>query len=122
MLRTPRPTGSGVRRRSSRPEPQFKNIPLSRGVVIRGNSFEADAGVTFGMAADVVVEGNRFADAEVGICVSNRTGRLSIARQGLLIRNNAFQQNATVRYPLIVCENCEQGPPNGKCYNAQQLN
>ena len=46
--------------------------------------------MTFGRAADVVVEGNHFADVQVAICLSNRTGRLSLARQGLLLRNNDF--------------------------------
>lgn len=92
-----------------------------------GNSFEADAGVTFGRAADVVVEGNHFADVQVAICLSNRTGRLSLARQGLLVRNNDFHSSSAsssasgaVDHPLMVCENCEQGPPNGKCREEQE--
>lgn len=61
---------------STRAESEFKNIPLTRGVVMRGNRFLADANIVFGAesVADVIVEGNSFASTEVAVCVSLRNG------------------------------------------------
>ena len=82
---------------------RFKNMPLSRGVIMKGNIFKADSSIMFGAESvvDVVVEGNAFAFADIALCVSLGLGNQSLP--SVLLGENQLGGGLVVQ-----CQNCQQ--------------
>ena len=100
---------------STRPEPRFKNIPLSRGVVMKGNLLR-DANIVFGAESvvDVIVEGNSFAFADIAFCLSLRSGDQGLP--SVLIGGNELGDGL-----VLQCQNCAQAAHGGALPLATRL-
>ena len=90
---------------STRAELQFKNIPLTRGVIMRGNDFEMDAGIYFQVDSvrDVVIEGNSFSELPVAVCFQGLHAA-DVAASGVLLGKNKLDE--TVAFEALVCRAC----------------
>ena len=103
--------GDSTRYNSTRPEEQFKNIFLARGLLVRGNTFTRGS-MTLGWGlTEVVVEQNEFEGVATGVCLSNNRGQNNhikptlayAAETDMVYRLNTGPTGEAV----TMCANCE---------------
>jgi hypothetical protein len=101
---------------STRPQRYFKDIPLTRGVIMKGNHFNADANIVFGAGSvvDVIVEGNTFGAVDIAFCLSVRNGQRGLS--SVLMGENKLGGSL-----VLQCQNCAQAIHGGSSTLASRV-